>query len=134
MRRIDYDVKANWKAILENYQECYHCPGVHPQLNRITPYNSGHYLPSNGAAMNSYMEVLPQFETLSMTGAADGRDADAGMTEDDHNRDLLLRGLAQPAVQPASRLPDAALGHTAGAGPDAGALRVVLRSGGDGQT
>src|SRR5215208_6204367 len=50
-RRIDYDVKANWKAIVENYQECYHCPGVHPQLNRITPYNSGSYLPSNGAAM-----------------------------------------------------------------------------------
>jgi Rieske 2Fe-2S family protein len=86
VRRIDYDVKANWKAILENYQECYHCPGVHPQLNRITPYDSGRYLPSNGAAMNSYMEVLPQFETLSMTGAADGRDPIPGMTEDDHNR------------------------------------------------
>ncbi len=86
VRRIDYDVKANWKAILENYQECYHCPGVHPQLNRITPYNSGRYLPSNGAAMNSYMEVLPQFETLSMTGAADGREPMPGMTEDDHNR------------------------------------------------
>ena len=86
MRRIDYDVKANWKAIVENYLECYHCPGVHPQLNRITPYTSGSYLPSNGAAMNSYMEVLPQFETLSMTGAADGRDPMPGMTEDDHKR------------------------------------------------
>jgi Rieske 2Fe-2S family protein len=86
VRRIDYDVKANWKAIVENYLECYHCPGVHPQLNRITPYTSGSYLPSNGAAMNSYMEVLPQFETLSMTGAADGRDPMPGMTEDDHNR------------------------------------------------
>jgi Rieske 2Fe-2S family protein len=86
VRRIDYDVKANWKAIVENYQECYHCPGVHPQLNRITPYNSGSYLPSNGAAMNSFMEVLPQFETLSMSGAADGREPMPGMTEEDHNR------------------------------------------------
>jgi Rieske 2Fe-2S family protein len=86
VRRIDYDVKANWKAIVENYQECYHCPGVHPQLNRITPYNSGDYLPSNGAAMNSFMEVLPQFETLSMSGAADGREPMPGMTEEDHNR------------------------------------------------
>jgi Rieske 2Fe-2S family protein len=85
-RRIDYDVKANWKALVDNFQECYHCPGVHPQLNRITPYNTGAYLPSDGAAMNSYMEVLPQFETLSMSGAADGRAPMPGMTEDDHKR------------------------------------------------
>lgn len=85
-RRIDYDVKANWKAIVENFQECYHCPGVHPQLNRITPYNTGAYLPSSGASMNSYMEVLPEFETLSMTGAADGRGPMPGMTDEDDKR------------------------------------------------
>ena len=85
-RRIDYDVKANWKALVENYQECYHCPGVHPQLNRITPYTSGQYLPSSGAGMNSYMEVLPEFETLSMTGAADGREPMPGMTDEDDKR------------------------------------------------
>jgi Rieske 2Fe-2S family protein len=85
-RRIDYDVKANWKAIVENFQECYHCPGVHPQLNRITPYTSGSYLPSDGGAINSYMEVLPQFETLSMTGAADGRVPMPGMTDEDDRR------------------------------------------------
>jgi Rieske 2Fe-2S family protein len=85
-RRIDYDVKANWKAIVENFQECYHCPGVHPQLNRITPYDSGTYLSSAGAAMNSFMEILPQFETLSLTGAADGRAPMPGMTEEDDRR------------------------------------------------
>jgi Rieske 2Fe-2S family protein len=85
-RRIDYDVKANWKAIGENFQECYHCPGVHPQLNRITPYDSGTYLSSAGAAMNSFMEILPQFETLSLTGAADGRAPMPGMTEEDDRR------------------------------------------------
>lgn len=85
-RRIDYDVKANWKALVENFQECYHCPGVHPQLNRITPYNSGSYLPSDGATMNSYMDVLPEFETLSMTGAADGRPPIPGMSDDDFKR------------------------------------------------
>lgn len=85
-RRIDYNVKANWKALVENYQECYHCPGVHPQLNRITPYTSGRYLPSDGAGMNSYMEVLPEFETLSMSGAADGREPMPGMTDEDDKR------------------------------------------------
>lgn len=34
---IRYDVKANWKLILENYNECYHCPGVHPELCEVVP-------------------------------------------------------------------------------------------------
>tara|TARA_R110002049_G_scaffold94988_21_gene233534 strand:+ start:333 stop:1427 length:1095 start_codon:yes stop_codon:yes gene_type:complete len=36
-RRIEYSVDANWKVILENYNECYHCAGVHPELCRIVP-------------------------------------------------------------------------------------------------
>jgi len=36
-RRIVYDVAANWKVILENYNECYHCAGVHPELCAIVP-------------------------------------------------------------------------------------------------
>src|SRR6266566_2964868 len=36
-----YEVDANWKILVENYQECYHCAPVHPDLNRITPYFSG---------------------------------------------------------------------------------------------
>src|SRR5581483_493839 len=36
-RRLTYDVKANWKLIAENYNECYHCAGVHPELCRLVP-------------------------------------------------------------------------------------------------
>ncbi len=32
-----YDVAANWKVVLENYNECYHCAGVHPELCRVVP-------------------------------------------------------------------------------------------------
>jgi Rieske 2Fe-2S family protein len=35
--RIVYDVSANWKVILENYNECYHCGPVHPELCEIVP-------------------------------------------------------------------------------------------------
>lgn len=35
--QYDYEVAANWKVILENYNECYHCAGVHPELCRIVP-------------------------------------------------------------------------------------------------
>jgi glycine betaine catabolism A len=34
---IRYDVAANWKIICENYNECYHCGGVHPELCAIVP-------------------------------------------------------------------------------------------------
>ena len=32
-----YDVEANWKVIAENYNECYHCGPVHPELCQIVP-------------------------------------------------------------------------------------------------
>jgi Rieske 2Fe-2S family protein len=35
--RITYEVAANWKVILENYNECYHCGGVHPELCEVVP-------------------------------------------------------------------------------------------------
>jgi len=36
-RRIEYEVEANWKIIVENYNECYHCGGVHPELCEVVP-------------------------------------------------------------------------------------------------
>ncbi|MGA8473779.1 MAG: aromatic ring-hydroxylating dioxygenase subunit alpha [Candidatus Cybelea sp.] len=36
-RSMRYEVAANWKVMLENYNECYHCAGVHPELCRIVP-------------------------------------------------------------------------------------------------
>lgn len=36
-RRIEYEVAANWKALLENYNECYHCGPVHPELCSLVP-------------------------------------------------------------------------------------------------
>lgn len=36
-RTIDYDVAANWKILCENYNECYHCGPVHPELCRVVP-------------------------------------------------------------------------------------------------
>ena len=36
-RTIRYQVEANWKVICENYNECYHCAGVHPELCALVP-------------------------------------------------------------------------------------------------
>jgi Rieske 2Fe-2S family protein len=30
-------IQSNWKIFWENYNECLHCPGVHPQLSQLVP-------------------------------------------------------------------------------------------------
>lgn len=36
-RRTVSEVGANWKVIVENYNECLHCPTVHPELVAVAP-------------------------------------------------------------------------------------------------
>ena len=36
-RRITYDVTANWKLVIENFMECYHCATIHPELTEVLP-------------------------------------------------------------------------------------------------
>ncbi|MFE0346657.1 aromatic ring-hydroxylating oxygenase subunit alpha [Streptomyces griseoluteus] len=36
-RRVTYDVRANWKLIVENFMECYHCATIHPELTEVLP-------------------------------------------------------------------------------------------------
>jgi Rieske 2Fe-2S family protein len=36
-KTLQYEVAANWKVICENYNECYHCGGVHPELCAVVP-------------------------------------------------------------------------------------------------
>ncbi len=35
--RLVYEVEANWKIVVENYNECLHCPTVHPELVQVVP-------------------------------------------------------------------------------------------------
>jgi glycine betaine catabolism A len=35
--RLSYEVAANWKIIVENYNECLHCPTIHPELVKVVP-------------------------------------------------------------------------------------------------
>ena len=36
-RRTDYEVRGNWKLIIENFMECYHCANLHPELVTVLP-------------------------------------------------------------------------------------------------
>lgn len=69
-KRIEYDVAANWKIICENYSECYHCAGAHPQLARISdqiPRSAGEQ--EMGECFNGGPMILRDgIETMSMSG------------------------------------------------------------------
>jgi Rieske 2Fe-2S family protein len=85
-RRIEYEVAANWKVIGENYSECYHCPGVHPQLNRLSPYDRGRNLESRGPWAGGWMDLIDGAETMSVDGAAHGRPPLPGIGTENERR------------------------------------------------
>jgi choline monooxygenase len=33
--RREYDMAANWKVVIENFLECYHCPTAHPSFTKL---------------------------------------------------------------------------------------------------
>ena len=68
-KRIEYDVRANWKLIFENYSECYHCPGVHPTLPKLTPYDSAENDLCEGPFLGGFMPIK-KGKSLTMSGNA----------------------------------------------------------------
>jgi Rieske 2Fe-2S family protein len=68
-KRIEYDVRANWKLIFENYSECYHCLGVHPELSKISPSDSAENDLTEGAFLGGFMRIA-KGKSLTMTGNA----------------------------------------------------------------
>jgi Rieske 2Fe-2S family protein len=85
--RIDYLVGANWKLLSENYQECYHCPTIHPDLVKVTPYRSASNDESHGPWVGGPMDLSPGCTTMSLTGVTD-RAPIPGLLEVDHRRVL----------------------------------------------
>ena len=70
VRRIDYDVAANWKLVLQNYNECLHCPTIHPELTTKLPYTSGANDLIEGPFLGGYMEIKAPHESATMSGRA----------------------------------------------------------------
>jgi len=68
-KRIEYDVRANWKLMFQNYSECYHCLGVHPELSRISPYDSAENDLTEGPFLGGFMRINKD-KSLTMSGNA----------------------------------------------------------------
>jgi Rieske 2Fe-2S family protein len=85
-RGITYEVAANWKGIAENYNECLHCPGVHPELNALSDYRSGESQFGEGGWCGGSMTLNEGAETMGMgEGHATNRPPITGITETDAN-------------------------------------------------
>lgn len=65
---IRYNLNCNWKLILQNYQECYHCPGVHPLLSERTPFQSAQHDVNAGAVIGGFMEITQKGGSMTMNG------------------------------------------------------------------
>jgi Rieske 2Fe-2S family protein len=66
-KRIEYDVRANWKLMFENYSECYHCPGVHPALSKLSPSDSAENDLTDGPFLGGFMRIT-KGNSLTMSG------------------------------------------------------------------
>jgi Rieske 2Fe-2S family protein len=82
-RTITYEVAANWKVIVENYNECYHCGPVHPELCELVPaFKQG------GGKGLDWDKGIPHREgatTFTFSGATD-RAPFPGLSEEEKTR------------------------------------------------
>ena len=81
--RTTVDVAANWKILVENYNECLHCPAVHPELVAVVPtyrrgevveagrHDGGVTIANDGTSFTtsgrSPLPVMPGFEAHEAT-------------------------------------------------------------------
>jgi glycine betaine catabolism A len=79
---LSYEVGANWKVLAENYNECYHCGPVHPELCRLVPSFAG------GGSGLTWDDGIPHREgawTFTTSGTTD-RAPLPGLTEAERTR------------------------------------------------
>jgi Rieske 2Fe-2S family protein len=69
VHRETYEVAANWKLFFHNFSECYHCPTVHPLLNKLTPFRNSENDLDEGPVLGGPMWLSNPEGSMTMTGA-----------------------------------------------------------------
>ena len=60
--RVDFSSNANWKIVVENFLECYHCPTAHPGFSAEVDVHPDRYL------LEAHPTFSAQFATAKQTG------------------------------------------------------------------
>ncbi len=61
--RVGFGANANWKIVVENFLECYHCPTAHPSFSDVVDVNPDRYL------LEAHPTFAAQFAQAKKTGA-----------------------------------------------------------------
>lgn len=80
-KSITYEVHANWKLVLENTLECYHCGPMHPELCDLLPAFRSSQLDFYGEGT----EYAEHIEAFTLTGKA-SRPPLPGLLPEDRRR------------------------------------------------
>ena len=68
------DIACNWKTFWENYSECLHCPGIHPELCDLVPlYGRGIMSPPEAPEWTPDGPEIPLMKAGATTWTADGQ-------------------------------------------------------------
>jgi glycine betaine catabolism A len=66
---ISYDIDANWKLVVENFMECYHCAPIHPELTSLLPaFRQG---TSYQGIVGQGTEFAAEIEAFTLSGSGD---------------------------------------------------------------
>jgi phenylpropionate dioxygenase-like ring-hydroxylating dioxygenase large terminal subunit len=60
--RVDFGSEANWKIVVENFLECYHCPTAHPSFSEEVDVHPDRYL------LEPHPTFSAQYARLKQTG------------------------------------------------------------------
>lgn len=63
-----YEINGNWKLVIQNYCECYHCPTLHPELAEIHHYMGGKNDMYEGPFLGGYMDFNDKKDSITGTG------------------------------------------------------------------
>ncbi len=83
--RLEYLVRANWKLLFQNYNECYHCPRVHPALNALSSFQTAGNDFDEGPVLGGPMRLSDGVESMTTSGHAIARCL-PNLPEDDRRR------------------------------------------------
>nr|BFE72722.1 hypothetical protein GCM10020092_060230 [Actinoplanes digitatis] len=125
--RIRYDVRANWKLIIENFMECYHCATIHPELVHVLPEFVGGYAAQYYVGHGA--EFGPGIEGFTVDGGA-GVTTIAGLAQEQDRRYFAVTIRPQVFL---NLVPDHVILHRMyplAPRPHGGRVRLALPAGG----
>ncbi len=103
-RRTVAEAEANWKLLVENFQESHHFPFVHPGLERLTPASDSTSLFCDGAGDDPWlagtMHLADGAETVSDDGLLHDRPFVAAPEDRARVHDAMLFPALLTSLQP----------------------------------